>query len=137
MSAAVQYGSLAVIQKLFACNGSIEHGQLLHYAVWRKVNRDRLDIVRLLLRMGAPPNAVMYHDKPASYSQRESFGLGTPLHDAAANGDMEVVQELVESGADPCIQDTLGELPHERAQANNHGLVAQFLLSRLRSSRDG
>lgn len=51
--------------------------------------------------MGAPVNAVMYHDKPDSYLQREKFGLGTPMHDAAAVGDVEVVRILLDTWRRP------------------------------------
>jgi hypothetical protein len=113
---------------LFANGGSIKHGQLLHYAIWRKQN-DRLAVVDYILEKGAPVNAVMYHDKLDSYLQREAFGLGTPLHDAAATGDMDVLRSLVAHGADVSLRDTRGHLAYERAQMNGHDLAAEFLIS--------
>lgn len=129
LSAAVQYAPLDVVQMLFAHGGSVKHGQLLHYAVWRELE-DRSAAVRYILEMGASVNVVMYHNKSESYLDRQVFGLGTPLHDAAALGDMDVLQILVQKGADVHIRDTRGHLAHERAQANNHGSATKFLLSR-------
>lgn len=128
LSAAVQYGPLSVIELLFANGGNIKNGQLLHYAIWRDRD-DCFAIVKYLLEKGAPVNAVMYSNEPNSFLQREAFGLGSPLHDAAATGDLNVLRLLVDRGADVRLRDTRGHLPYERAQANNHELAAQFLLS--------
>lgn len=130
LSAAVQYAPMATIRMLFANGGSVHHGQLLHYAIWRELE-DRAAVVRYLLDMGALVNAVMYHDKRQSYLHRKMFGLGAPLHDAAAVGDVDVIRILVDSGADLHVRDSLGYLAHERAQANSHDAVAQLLLSQL------
>ena len=72
---------------------------------------------------------VTYSDKPDSYSQREPFGLGTPLYDAAALVDMDVMRILIERDTDSSIRDTRGHLAHKRAQANHHDLAAEVLLS--------
>lgn len=52
LSAAVQYAPLSVVHMLFANGGDIEQGQLLHAAVWRKLD-DRRTMVEYLLRKGA------------------------------------------------------------------------------------
>lgn len=127
LSAAVQYDPLAVVDILFAKGRSVEHGQLLHYAIWRDRN-DCLAMVKYLLEKGAPVNAVMYTNEPESYLQREAFGLGSPLHDAAASGDLNVLRLLLDHGADILLRDTRGHLPYERAQSNNHNVAAQLLL---------
>nr|POE54515.1 serine/threonine-protein phosphatase 6 regulatory ankyrin repeat subunit c [Quercus suber] len=128
LSAAVQYGPLSVIELLFANGGNVKNGQLLHYAIWRDLD-DRVAIVKYLLEKGTPVDAVMYNNEPNSYLQREAFGLGSPLHDAAAIGDVDVLRLLIDRGADLRMRDTRGHLAYERAQANNHELAARFLLS--------
>lgn len=113
---------------LFTMGGDVKSGQLLHYAIWRERD-DRLAVVQLILEKGADVNAIMYEGQLDSYLQREVFGLGTPLHDAAASGDLDVLRLLVDNGADIHLRDTRGRLASERAQANNHDLAAQFLRS--------
>lgn len=126
LSAAVQYGHSNVIQRLFAQGGTVRHGQLLHFSIWRD-KPDRLAVVEYILQKGAPINALMFHDHPSSFKQRERFGLGTPLHDAAAIGDMSIVQTLLAHGASVLAKDTRGRLPFERAEAINHDMVARLL----------
>lgn len=69
----------------------------------------------------------MYHDHQDSFIQREPFGIGTPLHDAAAVGDLEVIQLLLDYGADNLAKDTRGRLAYERAQAKGHTIAAGLL----------
>lgn len=47
-------------------------------------------------------------------------GLGTPLHDAAYMGRLELVQVLLEGGASKDIKDTAGQLPYEVARRWGH-----------------
>ncbi|KAK0803157.1 hypothetical protein LTR91_015498 [Friedmanniomyces endolithicus] len=126
LSAAVQYGPLEVIELLFNHGGAIECGQLLHFAVWRHLS-DRLDVVRYIIRKGASVNMLMYQNRPDCYIQREAFGLGTPLHAAATEGDMEVVRLLLDEGADISIQDSLGKLPYQLAEMHGHEAIATLL----------
>lgn len=128
LSAAVQHGPLEVVDLLFLNGGSVKHGQLLHYAVWRERN-DRQMVVEYLVRKGAAINALMYENKLHCFEQRKAFGLGTPLHDAAALGYEDVVQLLLDKGADVSfsMQDSLGLLPFQRAEANGHRAMAEFL----------
>lgn len=69
----------------------------------------------------------MYYDHQESFIQREPFGIGTPLHDAAAVGDVEVIQLLLDYGADILEKDTRGRLAYDRAQAKGHTIVAGLL----------
>ncbi|KAK4895285.1 hypothetical protein LTR27_006628 [Elasticomyces elasticus] len=130
LSAAVQYGPLDVINLLFDHGGSIERGELLHYAIWRDLD-DRLEIVDLLIRKGAPINMLTYQNRPDCWEQRKFFGLGTPLHDAAAMGDENVVRLLLNEGADvsTSTRDSLGLLPYQRAERKGHKVVADLLQS--------
>jgi len=98
---------------------NVDQGQLLHYAIWRE-DRGRLAVVQYLLDMGDSAKAMMDHNKPAIFEQRRRFGLGTPLHDAAAVGDVSIVRLLIERGADLTARDTRGMLAYQRAQLNGH-----------------
>lgn len=126
LSAAVQYAPLSVVEMLFANGGDVQRGQLLHAAVWRKLD-DRKTMVEYLLQQGAAVNAVLYHNRPETYLMREPFGLGTPLHAAAAIGDEELVRTLIRFGAKLDIKDSRGFLAAERAKAKGYNNIAQFL----------
>jgi uncharacterized protein len=60
------------------------------------------EILRLLLDRGANPNMQLFF-RPANVRGSTNTRGSTPLIRAATNGDMEVVQLLLEHGADPTI----------------------------------
>lgn len=127
LSAAVQKAPLAIIEMLFANGGSIEHGQLLHSAIWRKLD-DRETVVDYLIQKGALVNAIIFQNRPKTYLLRQAFGLGTPLHDAAARGDEDAARMLLSRGARTDIKDSCGSLPVERASSSGFESVARYLL---------
>ncbi|KAH9953744.1 hypothetical protein BC827DRAFT_108662 [Russula dissimulans] len=53
--------------------------------------------------------------------------LGTPLHAASAKGHFDVVQDLLESGADPASWDYDRRTPSQVALANGHYAIGQLL----------
>ena len=124
---------MATIKLLFAHGGSIEHGQLLHYAVRRNIN-DRPKVAQLLIDKGAPINDVMYQNHPESYRQMQDFGIGTPLHEAAEEGKLDMVELLIAHGADPMIRDPKGELAIDKARRAGQSEVVQQLLRLTDSS---
>lgn len=124
---AVQIAPFPVIELLFAHGGSIERGQLLHHAIWRQQD-DRMEVVKYLLEKGANVNAVMFRNDYWSYLQREMLALGTPLHYAAKQGDVDLIQLFLDRGADASMLNTAGKLPHEEAQRANHIEAAELLL---------
>ncbi|KAL2408448.1 hypothetical protein ABEF93_003514 [Exophiala dermatitidis] len=126
LSYAVQYAPLDIIKTLFDHGGSVRTGQLLHYAV-RRDQPDILEVLAYLLNKGASVNDVMYQHHPDSYRLQQAFGLGTPLHEAAQLGKLEVIRFLLEHGADPNVVDSLGQTVLERATIYGHPEVAAFL----------
>ncbi|KAL2419226.1 hypothetical protein ABEF95_004985 [Exophiala dermatitidis] len=126
LSYAVQYASFDIIKTLFDHGGSIRTGQLVHYAV-RRDHPDSLEVLAYLLKKGACVNDVMYQHHPDSYRLQQAFGLGTPLHEAAQLGKLEVIRFLVEHGAEPYVVDSLGQTVLERATVYGHPEVAAFL----------
>jgi ankyrin repeat protein len=61
-----------------------------------------LDIVHMLLDRGANPNMQLFF-RPAGVRGSTNTRGSTPLIRAATNGDMDMVELLLESGADPTI----------------------------------
>uniref|UniRef100_A0A8C3JLR0 Uncharacterized protein n=1 Tax=Calidris pygmaea TaxID=425635 RepID=A0A8C3JLR0_9CHAR len=56
----------------------------------------------------------------------DSWG-GTPLHDAAENGELECCQILVVNGADLSVRDQDGYTAADLADYNGHSHCAQYL----------
>ncbi|KAI9768464.1 MAG: hypothetical protein M1840_004873 [Geoglossum simile] len=126
LSFAVLHASIDIIKLLFDNGGTIRHGQLLNHAVRRRAP-DRLDIINLLLDMGSDVNHIMYRNHLPSYLYHRAFGLGTALHEAADIGAYDVVQALLEKGADPLIEDSTGKLALRRAEYYGHIHIAELL----------
>lgn len=68
----------------------------------------------------------MYRDHQGSFVHCEAFGIGTPLYEAAAAGDLEVIKLLLDHGADKSARDTRERLPYERAQQEGHTVAAEL-----------
>ncbi|KAI7460602.1 hypothetical protein KC351_g17168 [Hortaea werneckii] len=126
LSIAVQFSSMSIIRSLFDYGGSVQYGQLLHYAV-RRDSPDQQDVVDLILNKNPPINHVMYQEHPQSYFRQRMFGLGTPLHEAAGKGRLEMVKKLIDLGDHPLIRDSCGEIPLQRAQKAGHDSVVAYL----------
>ncbi|HWN55226.1 MAG TPA: ankyrin repeat domain-containing protein [Methylomirabilota bacterium] len=74
-------------------------------------------IARLLLERGAPVNA-----------RQGTSGMGfTPLMEAALNGQTEMVDLLLEHGADRTLRDEKGQTAGDHARQNGHAALAEHL----------
>ncbi|KAF1828975.1 ankyrin [Decorospora gaudefroyi] len=125
-SHAMLYAPLETIKTLFQRKANTSCGQLLHYAVLRD-GPDALAVVRFVVEQGAPLNEVKYKNHPVTYKEREPFGLGTPLHRAAEFGKLDIVEYLLENGANPLILDTKKKTPRFWAEEKGHTDVASIL----------
>ncbi len=101
----------------------LEHGADVHLAarnaqrvtaLHAAVARRDAEIVRMLLKRGADPNA------------RQEKGF-VPLHDAAANGEEVIVHLLVEHGARVDARTDDGKTPCDLAAERGHQQVADWL----------
>lgn len=86
----------------------------LHSAVADDAGTDVTELVRMLLDVGADPNARSATD-------------GTPLHTAAFTGNVPVTEILLEAGADPSAADAKGETPLDYARDRGQPEVAAIL----------
>jgi uncharacterized protein len=92
----------------------------LHSAVATDAGASDVEIVRMLLKVGADPNA------------RSRQG-NTPVHTAAYTGDREVLELLLAHGADVEIRGSDGKTPAEVAgERGNQGIV-DLLATRARA----
>ncbi len=83
-------------------------------------------ILRLLLEYGANPNVKTKPNKETGGFMRDAFTKGeTPLHRAAAFGNEETIQLLLNAGADRTIKDINGDSP--LSWASWHGRPARML----------
>lgn len=71
-------------------------------------------MVHLLVRHGAGVNVAQH-------------GGWTPLHQAAAHGDEQMVRFLLESGADPAIESEDGRTAADMARENNYVQAVELL----------
>lgn len=69
-------------------------------------------IIKLLLHHGADPNATTLPHKPSGAFMRDAYTKEeTPLHRAAAFGNTETIQLLLDAGAEVNQQDMNGDSP--------------------------
>lgn len=132
--------------------GDVHRGQVLHHALDRstldrssvdrstlddrtvnvagleyKTAEDIVDVLRLLLDRGAPLNLTMYADDPPSLRMYGLRDLGTPLHKASQQGNVEAVRFLLSQGADASVCSTKGKTALEWAEAAGHDDVVAIL----------
>lgn len=103
------------VDKQADVNGRCRLGDPLFLAV-RSGNKDA---VELLLRADADPNAFNHDLDPP-----------TALHLASLYGDVEIVERLLDAGAQVDLRDMEGATPLFRAVHHNHQMVAKLLIDR-------
>ena len=113
LSLAVRDAPLAIIMLLFERGGSVERGQLLHYAAQQK-REDRMKILQLILAknpsfIGGMVNKLKDEDSPDDYCRNICSDLDTPLHYAAREGLLNMMQFLLLNGASTQRQDPQGK----------------------------
>lgn len=124
LSVAVQEASFVIIKLLFDKGESIEHGQLLHYAVSRN-QPDHLEVLQFIPNKNSDANHVIYENCFQSYQLQEAFGIGTPLHEAAEMGKLNVMSALLANGADRAVKDPRGETALNMSERNNSAVVME------------
>jgi hypothetical protein len=119
--------SFSTIKLLFDRGGSVQHGQLLHFAA-KRTQPDHVEVLDFILSKGVPGmNKRMHQHRPANYYMQECVGLSTPLEWAATAGLLDTVQHLLRHGADPSIKNSRGGLRIKSAAYHKHHDIAAVL----------
>ncbi|RYD17319.1 MAG: ankyrin repeat domain-containing protein [Verrucomicrobiaceae bacterium] len=85
---------------------------VLHQTITKSGDSRRTRIVHALIAAGADVNRKTTPHIPTQSFARDIRTRGeTPLHRAAAYGDLETIQALIEAGADISARDTNGDSP--------------------------
>ncbi len=118
LNGAVFHGHWPLVQFLVEQGADVTHalpdtGETPLHSALCKANRPAYDlIVRVLLAAGADPNRRTTPDVETGSFMRDCRTKGeTPLHRAAAFGSEEVVQLLLDAGAQVDAQDVHGDTP--------------------------
>lgn len=85
----------------------------LHYTISKTSEIDqRTEIVRLLIAAGTDVNKKTIKGAETLCFMRDAFlKAETPLHRAAAYGNIAIIRLLIEAGADPSAKDANGDTP--------------------------
>lgn len=129
VSDAVYNGSLSTIYMMLQHGGDTRKGQLMHCAMKRE-SIDQLALIDLLIAYGAPVNARMYENDARSWMENSLFGMGTPLHAAAEQGKLALVECLLDHGADTSILDSAERTAFTLAKEGGHDDVANRIETR-------
>ena len=126
-SMAVVTAPLVNIKLLLKRGADIGKGKPVHYAIDREM--DVIPVLQLLLQHGAAIDAPLYDRKQdyASWRLYSFRNLGTPLHLAACAGRTNVIEFLLNKGADATLEDNHGRTPRQCAEFYQHQDAARLL----------
>ncbi|KAL4798354.1 putative hspc200 [Aspergillus venezuelensis] len=120
LSWAAEKATLSTIKLLFEHGADVSKGQPLHHAARRKSTEETNETLAFLLDKGAPLNASMYENHPASLEIYARVGTGPAIHQASLVGNLEAVRFLLGGGANPDIQDLTGRRAVNWAREAGH-----------------
>jgi len=85
----------------------------LHYTISKTSEMDaRTEIVKVLIEAGIDVNKKTLAGRSTLCFMRDAYLKGeTPLHRAAAYGNISIITMLLEAGADPSMKDANGDTP--------------------------
>ena len=85
----------------------------LHYTICKMSEiEERVEIVRILIAAGTYVNKKTLPGKPTLCFMRDAYLKGeTPLHRAAAYGNVAIIKMLLDAGAEPSMKDANGDTP--------------------------
>ena len=85
----------------------------LHYTISKTSEMDdRAEIVKVLIAAGIDVNKKTLAGKPTLCFMRDAYLKGeSPLHRAAAYGNIAIIKMLLDAGAEPSMKDANGDTP--------------------------
>jgi len=83
----------------------------LHYTICKMSEmQERTEIVNMLIAAGTDVHKKTLAGKPTLCFMRDAYLKGeTPLHRAAAYGNLAIIKMLLDAGADPSVKDVNGD----------------------------
>ncbi|KAF2434571.1 ankyrin, partial [Tothia fuscella] len=102
--------STGTVSFLLAKGADIRQSVGLHCAIMRTDDQGA-NMLNYLLDHGADINALEYQHVPDYFNTKREHGLGSPLQMAVRKGKSNLVRLLLESGANPLVMNTRGQIP--------------------------
>ncbi|KAL4905216.1 hypothetical protein BDW74DRAFT_153260 [Aspergillus multicolor] len=126
---AARYEGIPVIEALIDAGAEWKNRHVLAEAAGN--GNGRLDVVNYLLDRGAPIDGIgtnpwLYDVEKQEFTVKDAV-FRNALCQAAYEGQAEVVQLLLERGADPTIKDTDGRTAAELAEMRGHQACLELL----------
>lgn len=131
IESAAQYAPMDMVQFLLSKGASFKQTDAIVLAAIGHIKRipDRLKVVRLLVEYGAPFNAfdLQFLDTKRWMSLILTKKRMTGLHHAASDGKTDLVEFLLELGAESSVTTFDGEIPRDLASKHGHEDIVQLL----------
>lgn len=105
-----QFAPVESVRRALDHGGRPQDCYALHAAAKGRAPR-RLEVVKLLVDHGASVNILEYQNDPTNYERWKGSPLGTPLHYAARFCSADVVDYLLQVGANETLVDSVGNHP--------------------------
>lgn len=125
LAAAAEMASVEMVSLLLK-NGAHLKGS---GAIVLAAQEGKVEMVRFLLEQGADINEIGI-EHPTD--ERVTAEMGSALHKAVQGEHTEVVQLLLEKGADAMLKDAKRRLPSDFEEARRNGKIQMLLKNRLR-----
>nr|POF16682.1 hypothetical protein CFP56_71323 [Quercus suber] len=131
LSIAVREGTMQAVQMLLDAGGDVTKGDLLHCAVERAPSETTVELIELLVSLGAHVDAIEFQ-APEARELRHAFPRGTALHHACYMQNELAVSTLLELGASrtcPQVSRVQGEnyTPFDAARASGQHLIVEMI----------
>nr|POF12665.1 putative potassium channel akt5 [Quercus suber] len=135
-SLAVENGSNAVIDLMLHHGADVKQGELIHHAIQREpLDTELLD---MLVTRGAPFDNILYASKNQTQYERNmsAVGLGTQLHHAIIEGNVEAVRYLLKKGSSIDKTTRFGKAAQQIAMQSNASQCILNLIAEAREQRN-
>ncbi|KAL8786470.1 MAG: hypothetical protein Q9213_002786 [Squamulea squamosa] len=126
LEAAAFKAPLEVIKILVDHGGRVYPSNALPQAA-KTALPDRTEILAYFLDKGAPIDMVEYEFDKKTFQKFGVKAFGTALHQASKRGNEQLVQFLLQRGAEPSVKDSVGKTALQYAQENDHQGVVSLL----------